>query len=55
MGSNANRLRKIWQDYGGKKAGKAEKDFLTVLMLYSTEQNTKSENIQKNLAMYMLM
>lgn len=27
MGSDANRLRKIWQGYGGKKAGKAEKDF----------------------------
>ncbi len=27
MGSSANRLRKKWQDYSGKNAGKAEKDF----------------------------
>ena len=27
MGSNANRLRKKWQDYSGKNAGKAEYDF----------------------------
>ncbi|MBX2930669.1 MAG: MunI family type II restriction endonuclease [Chitinophagaceae bacterium] len=27
MGSNANRLRKIWQNYSGKNAGKAEKNF----------------------------
>ena len=27
MGSDANRLRKKWQDYSGKNAGTAEKDF----------------------------
>lgn len=27
MGTNANRLRKKWQDYSGKNAGEAEKDF----------------------------
>ena len=27
MGSDANRLRKKWQDYSGKNAGNAEKDF----------------------------
>jgi hypothetical protein len=27
MGSNANRLRKKWQDYSGKNVGIAEKGF----------------------------
>ena len=27
MGSDANRLRKKWQDYSGKKAGSAERNF----------------------------
>lgn len=27
MGSNANRLRKKWQDYSGKNAATAENDF----------------------------
>jgi len=27
MGSDANRLRKKWQDYSGRNAGNAEKDF----------------------------
>jgi len=30
MGSKANRLRKKWQDYGGKKATKAEHNFYSV-------------------------
>jgi hypothetical protein len=29
MGSDANRLRKKWQDYSGKNAGKAELDFFS--------------------------
>lgn len=29
MGSDANRLRKKWQDYAGTNAGKAEQDFLS--------------------------
>lgn len=29
MGSDANRLRKKWQDYSGTNAGNAEKDFYT--------------------------
>jgi len=29
MGSDANRLRKKWQDYSGKNAGRAELDFFT--------------------------
>ncbi len=28
MGSDANRLRRKWQDYSGANAGKAENDFL---------------------------
>jgi len=30
MGSNANRLRKKWQDYSGKNASEAERDFFEV-------------------------
>lgn len=32
MGSEANRLRKKWQDYGGLKATKAEHDFYSVFV-----------------------
>lgn len=31
MGSDANRLRKKWQDYSGLNAGQAEKDFYSTL------------------------
>ncbi len=31
MGSDANRLRRKWQDYSGQNAGQAEKDFFTTL------------------------
>ncbi|MDX2439866.1 MAG: MunI family type II restriction endonuclease [Desulfobacterales bacterium] len=31
MGSDANRLRKKWQDYSGKNAGIAEQDFFEAL------------------------
>lgn len=33
MGSNENRLRKKWQDYSGKNAGKAEKDFFETFQI----------------------
>ncbi|MCK5847588.1 MAG: MunI family type II restriction endonuclease [Caldisericia bacterium] len=32
MGSSANRLRQKWQDYGGKNAVEAEKDFYQTFM-----------------------
>ncbi len=31
MGSDANRLRRKWQDYSGLNAGQAERDFFTTL------------------------
>lgn len=33
MGSDANRLRKKWQDYSGKNAGIAENDFFNVFQI----------------------
>ncbi|NCB47296.1 restriction endonuclease [bacterium] len=34
MGSDANRLRKKWQDYSGKNAGNAENDFFTTFKIF---------------------
>jgi hypothetical protein len=33
MGSVDNRLRKKWQDYSGKNAGNAEKDFYETFII----------------------
>lgn len=55
MGSEANRLRKKWQDYGGLKATKAEHDFYSVFddLFNDTEyelikQPNKFENLYVN-------
>ncbi len=45
MGSKANRLRKKWQDYSGKKAGTAEKDFFETfnIVFKNTEFRIRSK------------
>lgn len=45
MGSSANRLRKKWQDYSRKNAGKAEYDFYKTFQDYFTD--TEFEIISK--------
>lgn len=45
MGSNANRLRRKWQDYSGKNAGKAEKIFHeTFLFLFENTEYLITKN-----------
>jgi hypothetical protein len=45
MSSNDNRLRRKWQDYSGKNAGDAEKDFYQTfkLLFKSTEYEIRSK------------
>jgi hypothetical protein len=45
MGSDANRLRKKWQDYSGKNASKAENDFFMVfqILFEDTEFNIRKK------------
>ncbi|WP_405252235.1 MunI family type II restriction endonuclease [Dokdonia sp. Asnod3-C12] len=45
MGSDANRLRKKWQDYSGKNAGIAEKDFFETfnIIFEDTEFRIRSQ------------
>ena len=45
MGSDANRLRKKWQDYSGKQAGIAEKSFLEAfqILFEDTEYTIRSK------------
>lgn len=45
MGSNENRLRKKWQDYSGKSAGEAEKDFYETfeILFKDTEYRIRSK------------
>ena len=43
MGSSANRLRKKWQDYSGKNAGKAEYDFY-YRYIKKVSKETKNRN-----------
>lgn len=41
MGSDANRLRKKWQDYSGKNAGEAENDFFKTFEIIFKDTNFK--------------
>lgn len=45
MGSDANRLRKKWQDYSGKHAGMAEKSFYETfqILFEGTEYRIRSK------------